>query len=95
MAKEGFKIDKEIEYLEDIKVGLEGRATKYENKAQYLQFNDKYLQEAKRYWKLAELNRKTAKEIDAQISFIRNENNEVEKLILHQSGREIPAKKIL
>ncbi len=34
------------------------------------------------------------KVIDAQISFIRNENKEVEKLILHQGGRETPAKKV-
>lgn len=34
------------------------------------------------------------KEIDAQISFIRDETRKVEKLILHQSGREIPAKKL-
>ena len=34
------------------------------------------------------------KEVKAKISFIRDKNNLVEKLILHQGGREIPAKKI-
>jgi len=34
------------------------------------------------------------KEVDAQITFIRNENKTVEKLILHQGGRDISAKKI-
>lgn len=34
------------------------------------------------------------KDVDAQISFVRDENNSVEKLILHQGGRDIPAKKI-
>ena len=34
------------------------------------------------------------KEVNAKISFIRDKNNLVEKLVLHQGGREIPAKKI-
>jgi len=33
------------------------------------------------------------KEVKAKISFIRDKNNLVEKLVLHQGGREIPAKK--
>jgi len=34
------------------------------------------------------------KEVDAQISFIRDEKGKVEQLILHQGGRDIPGKKI-
>ncbi|MEN8155071.1 MAG: DUF3471 domain-containing protein, partial [Acidobacteriota bacterium] len=34
------------------------------------------------------------KEVKAKISFIRDKNNLVEKLVLHQGGREMPAKKI-
>ena len=34
------------------------------------------------------------KEVDAQISFIRDIHKKVEKLVLHQGGRDIPAKKI-
>jgi CubicO group peptidase (beta-lactamase class C family) len=34
------------------------------------------------------------KVVDARISFIRNDNNEVEKLILHQGGKDIPATRV-
>lgn len=32
--------------------------------------------------------------VDAQITFVKNEKGEVEKLVLHQNGRDLPAKKI-
>ncbi|MEN8155023.1 MAG: DUF3471 domain-containing protein, partial [Acidobacteriota bacterium] len=34
------------------------------------------------------------KEVKAKISFIRDKKNLVEKLVLHQGGREMPAKKV-
>ena len=60
-------IDREIQYLEDLKRGLESRAIKYENQAQRLQFDANQLAEAKRYWNLAEQNRKAVEEIDEKI----------------------------
>jgi len=32
--------------------------------------------------------------IDAQITFIKNENGEIKEMILHQNGKDHPAKKI-
>lgn len=61
------KVNEEIKYLEDMKTGLEGRARRFENKAQRLQFNSEQLQEAKRYWKLADACRDMIKEIDEQL----------------------------
>jgi len=34
------------------------------------------------------------KVVDAQITFVKDENGKIEKLILHQNGRDMPAKKI-
>lgn len=71
--KELSEIDKEIEYLQDLKVGLEGRAARYENKAQRFQFNSDKLVESKRLWALAEQNRKAAADIQAQIDLKKEE----------------------
>jgi hypothetical protein len=55
------------EYLEDIKLGLEGKATLYENKAQRLQFNNNQLLESKKFWEMAKQNREEAQEIQKKI----------------------------
>lgn len=34
------------------------------------------------------------KVVDAQVEFVKNENGEVEKLILHQNGQHLPGKKV-
>lgn len=83
--KELSEIDKEIEYLQDLKVGLEGRATRYENKAQRFQFNSDKLVESKRLWALAEQNRKAASDIQAQIDLKKEERA---KLILQHAKKE-------
>ena len=31
---------------------------------------------------------------DAQIKFVKNEQGQVERLVLHQNGRDIPARKV-
>jgi hypothetical protein len=61
------EVDKEIEYLEDLKRGIEGKATLYENKAQRLQFESNQLFEAKKFWEMADQNREAAKEIQQKI----------------------------
>ena len=61
------EVDKEIQYLEDLKLGLEGRATRYENQAQRLQFEKDQLIEAKRFWNMADQNRKAATELEKKI----------------------------
>lgn len=75
--KELGEIDKEIEYLQDLKLGLEGRAARYENKAQRFQFNSDKLVESKRLWKMAEQNRKAAADIQAQIDLKKEERDKL------------------
>lgn len=72
------ELNKEIKYLEDLKQGLEGRATRYENQAQRLQFDKDQLLEAKRFWNMAEQNRKAAAEIELKIQ---EKNNELKQVI--------------
>jgi hypothetical protein len=75
--KELVEIDKEIEYLQDLQRGLEGRATRYENKAQRFQFEQDKLVESKRFWKMAEQNRKAAADIQAQIDLKKDERKKL------------------
>lgn len=69
-------IDREIQYLEDLKRGLEGRAIRYENQAQRLQFEKDQLIESKRFWNMAEQNRKASAELDQKIKEKKQERQE-------------------
>ena len=64
-------IDKEIEYLEEVKRGFESKAAQYEDMAQELQFKNNNLQDAKRYWRMADANKEAAKKIDRKIQNIK------------------------
>lgn len=66
-ADKSSDIDKEIKSLEEIKRGLESEALKFEDKAQRLQFQENRLQDAKKFWKMAEVNREAAKKVDEEI----------------------------
>lgn len=82
MSKEECKskideINKNIEYLEDARRGLESAAIKYENQAQRYQFNSDQLVEAKRFWKLAEQNRNAIKDIDKKLQDKRAERKKL------------------
>jgi peptidoglycan hydrolase CwlO-like protein len=70
------EIDKEISELEKMRAGLQGKISKYENKAQRIQFQNR-LQEAKRYWQAAEEAKKVVKEIDIQIEARKREKREL------------------
>lgn len=66
-ASEIEKIDCEIERLEQVKRGFEGRALKHEDQAIYLQFNDKALLEQRRHIQIAEDYRAKAAQVQVQI----------------------------
>lgn len=66
------EIDNEIKELEKMRAGLQGKISKYENKAQRIQFQNR-LQEAKRYWQAAEEAKKVVKEINVQIDVRKKE----------------------
>ena len=61
------QLNNEIQYLEELKLGLEGRAVRYENQAQRLQFEKDQQIEAKRLWNMAAQNRQAAEELDKKI----------------------------
>ena len=61
------ELNKEINELEDFKAELEGKISRYEDKAQRLQFQDGRLQEAKKYWKMADTKRRALKEVDSKL----------------------------
>jgi hypothetical protein len=70
-------LDMQIKYLEDLKLGLEGRAIRYENQAQRLQFDKDQLLEAKRFWNMADQNRKAAAELEQKIQEKKKERQQV------------------
>lgn len=61
------EIDKRIEELKEKKLGYEGKALQFSNQAERFQFMEGELQTAKKYWKLAELNKKIADELQKEI----------------------------
>lgn len=61
------QIDTQIEQLEQMRLGYEGRALKHEYYAEYLQFNDRATLEYRRHLQLAEENRTKAAYIQSQI----------------------------
>lgn len=71
------EIDREIQYLEDLKRGLDGRAIRYENQAQRLQFDQEQLIEAKRFWNMAEQNKKASAELEQKIKEKRIERQHI------------------
>jgi len=61
------KIDQEIQELERMKRGYEGRALRHENQAEYLQFDQQAVLETRRHLQLAEENRNKAALIQERI----------------------------
>ncbi len=62
-------LDSQIKELEDVKIGLEGRAVKLENKGQRLQFQEGFLQEAKRTFNAVDKLRENAKQVQKRSIF--------------------------
>ena len=65
------EIDKQINILEEMKRGYEGKAIRHANQAQRLQFIEGELQVAKRHWKLSDDNRKIAIRIQKEIDVLK------------------------
>jgi hypothetical protein len=61
------KIDSQIQQLEEMKRGYEGRALKHENMAEYLQFDQQAVLETRRHLQLADENRNKAELVQEQI----------------------------
>lgn len=61
------KIDSQIQQLQEMKRGYEGRALKHENMAEYLQFDQQAVLETRRHLQLAEENRNKASLVQEQI----------------------------
>jgi uncharacterized protein YxeA len=61
------QIEAQIEELKQKKRGFEGRAIRAENQADRLQFEDQFLLETRRYYQIAEENRKKARIVQEEI----------------------------
>jgi len=74
-------IEKHINELEEMKRGYESKAIKYANQAERLQFVSSELQTAKKYWILADKNKKIAEKLQKIIDDLKatksnmNQNN--------------------
>ncbi|PIS03407.1 MAG: hypothetical protein COT85_00400 [Chlamydiae bacterium CG10_big_fil_rev_8_21_14_0_10_42_34] len=65
------KIDSEIEQMEEMKRGYEGRALRHENQAEYLQFDQKAVLETRRHLQIAQENRNKAALVQKQIDLLK------------------------
>lgn len=73
------KIDVEIQQLEEMKRGYEGRALRHENQAEYLQFDQQYVLETRRHLQIAEENREKAAYIQEKIDELKIKRAKLEK----------------
>ena len=71
------EIDQQIKELKQAKIGLEGKAVKLENQGQRLQFQEGYLQEAKRALNAAAEFRKNAGEMQRGIDILEAKREEL------------------
>lgn len=73
------KIDAEIEQLENMKRGYEGRALRHENQAEYLQFDQQALLETRRHLQLADENRNKAALVQEHIDRLKAKKEQLQK----------------
>jgi hypothetical protein len=73
------KIDAQIEQLEDMKRGYEGRALKHENQAEYLQFDQQAVLETRRHLQLADENRNKAALVQQQIDRLQAKKKKLQR----------------
>lgn len=73
------KIDGQIEQLENMKRGYEGRALRHENQAEYLQFEQQAYLETRRHLQLAEENRNKASLVQEQIDRLKAKKEQLQK----------------
>ncbi|MEI6242694.1 MAG: hypothetical protein WCP39_04735 [Chlamydiota bacterium] len=67
--------DQQIQELQNMKIGYEGKATRLENQAQRLQFMNKELSTSQKLWRLAESNREAAQKIQEEIDKLHAERS--------------------
>jgi hypothetical protein len=70
-------INDQIEELQDMKRGFEGRALRHENMAEYLQFDQRAVLETRRHLQLAEENRQKAAKVQEQIDFLMEKKKKI------------------
>ncbi len=73
------QIDSQIEELQAMKRGFEGRALKHESQAEYLQFEDNAHLETRRHLQLADENRAKAAKVQEEIDRLQAEREEALK----------------
>jgi len=61
------RLDRDIEELKLMKRGFEARALRAEDQAERLQFEDKFVLETRKYFRIAEANRQKAQRIQEEI----------------------------
>ena len=71
------QIDKEIADLEEIKEKFKGKATRYQDLGDRLQFYDNYVTEARRYWDLSDCALEIADKIDVEIALLKKQRQKL------------------
>jgi hypothetical protein len=73
------EIDAQIKELKDMKRGYEARAIRAEDQADRLQFEDHYVLETRRYYRIAEENRMKAQKVQEEIDRLEMRKAKLEK----------------
>lgn len=73
------QIDAQIEDLQEVKRGYNARALRFENLAEYQQFDDQAQLETRRFFKLAEENRNRAELAQKKIDLLEARKKELQK----------------
>lgn len=73
------QIDAQIKELKDMKRGYEARAIRAENQADRLQFEEHFVLETRRYYRIADENRAKAAKIQEEIDRLETERSELVK----------------
>ncbi|MBF8262889.1 MAG: hypothetical protein HW387_554 [Parachlamydiales bacterium] len=73
------QIDGQIKELSDMKRGYEARAIRAEDQANRLQFEDHFVLETRRYYRIAEENREKAAKVQSEIDRLEAERAELIK----------------
>jgi hypothetical protein len=73
------EINAHIKELQEMKRGYEGRAIRAEDQADRLQFEDDFVLETRRYYRIAEVNREKAAKVQEEIDRLEAEKAKLEK----------------
>lgn len=73
------EINVQLEELQDMKRGYEARAIRAEDQADRLQFEDHFVLETRRYYRIAEANREKAAKVQEEIDRLEHEKARLQK----------------